>query len=603
MCGIAGIASSTDIVQKLFKSLINLEYRGYDSCGLAVMKGNSIEVRKDIGHVSDVGRRHRFQEMTGTVGLGHTRWATTGVPNRLNAHPHTSCRQDFALIHNGIISNYREIREQLVKKDHQIESDTDTEVLVHLVEDYYGQCNDLETALRQTAKDVSGTFAFAFITTHDPGTIYCARNESPLIVGFGNGENYIGSDYNAILEYTRRVITILDGEYAIINNHSVAVKSIDTGDIVEHEITRLDWDPELSKKGGFPHYMLKEIHEQPNTVEAVLSIDENQIDQLADEISQASNVYLIGVGTTYYVALIAQYYFSQLTGKYIPAISSDEFPYLGELDDKSLVIAFSQSGETYDTLHALRFAKRSHAKTAAVVNVMGSTMTREVDFTILQHSGPEICVLSTKAAFAQILVSIRVAIRYGTKTGVVSDSDGIAHHKLLEEFPDLIRQLLNECKGFVRTLASRYAKIRNWFFIGRGISYAIAMESALKMKEVTYHHAEGLPGGFMKHGTISLIEEGVGSIFFLPTDTTSELYHHTIANVEEIKARKGLVIGFGFGERSPIFDDQIMLDNAPEICGPLLLLIIGQLFAYYSAVALNRNVDKPRSLAKSVTVA
>jgi glutamine---fructose-6-phosphate transaminase (isomerizing) len=603
MCGIAGIASSTDIVQRLFKSLINLEYRGYDSCGLAVVNGDTIEVRKDSGHVSDVGRRHRFQEMSGNVGIGHTRWATTGVPNSVNAHPHTSCNNDFALIHNGIISNYRDIRDRLVKKGHRIESETDTEVLVHLIEDYYDQYTDLERALRCTANDISGTYAIAFITTHDPGTIYCARNESPLIVGYGNGENYIGSDYNAILEYTRRVITILDGEYAIINNHSVAVKSIDTGDIVEHEITRLDWDPDLSKKGGFPHYMLKEIHEQPNTVEAVLGIETDQIDQLADEIIRASNVYLIGVGTTYYVALIAQYYFAHLTGKYIPAISSDEFPNLCEIDKNSLVIAFSQSGETYDTLHALRFAKRAGAKSAAVINVMGSSMIREVDFTILQHSGPEICVLSTKAAFAQILVSIRVAINYGIKTGVLSDSDGEIHNTSLRNFPDLIRQMLNECKGFVHTLASRYTHIRNWFFIGRGISYAVAMESALKMKEVTYHHAEGLPGGFMKHGTISLIEDGVGSIFFLPSDTESELYHHTIANVEEIKARKGLVIGFGFGNRSPIFDDQIMLENAPEIISPLLLMIIGQLFAYYSAVALDRNVDKPRSLAKSVTVA
>ncbi|MBN1354880.1 glutamine--fructose-6-phosphate transaminase (isomerizing) [bacterium] len=603
MCGIAGIAGSENVVPRLYKALLNLEYRGYDSCGIAALKNGEIEIRKDSGPVNEVGRRHRFHEMSGNPGIGHTRWATTGKPSLLNAHPHSSCSGDFALIHNGIISNYRELREKLIRKGHQFKSETDTEVLVHLIEDAYSSHRDLELALRLSAREISGTYAFAFITTHDPHSIYCARNESPLIIGVGSEENYIGSDYNAILEYTRRVITMLDGEYAVVNSHTVAVKNLETGMIVEHEISRLDWDPELSKKGGFPHYMLKEIHEQPATAESVLGIDPKIITGLAEAMQQASRIYLIGVGTTYYVALISQYYFARLTGRYISTISSDEFPYLGEIDDRSLVIAFSQSGETYDTLHALRYAKHRNAKTAAVINVMGSTMLREVDMPILQHSGPEICVLSTKAAMAQILIALRTALHLGHALGFLTDETFTRNCAVMEAFPSQIRRYLNESKGFINTIAARYKHIKNWLYIGRGIYYGIAMESALKMKEVTYHHAEGIPGGFMKHGTISLIEDGIGSIFFLPPDMQSELYHHTIANAEEIKARKGLLIGFGLSERNALFDDQIMLPDMPEFCVPLMLLVTGQLFAYYSAVALNRNVDKPRSLAKSVTVA
>ncbi len=603
MCGITGIVSHSNVTTRLYKSLLNLEYRGYDSCGIAVITPTGIEIRKDKGEVRHVGDRYKFSEMVGNVGIGHTRWATTGVPNQVNAHPHLSCHGDIAVVHNGILNNYRSIREFLQNDGHIIRSETDTEVIAHLIEHFFQKTSDLELSLRQTLELIEGTYALAFITSYAPDLIFAAKKESPLIIGLGDGENYIGSDHNAILEYTRRVISLRDAEYVIMNRNSVTIKKLHSGEIIDHEISWLDWDPELSRKGGYPHFMLKEIHEQPETIKKILQIPSEQILKLAQAIETASRVYLIGVGTTYYVALIAQYYFTRLTHRQIYAISSDEFNYLAQVDPDSLVIAFSQSGETYDTLQALRYAKRNGAMTAAIINVMGSTMVHEVDVSIMQASGPEICVLSTKAASAQIAVALRVAIELGCQSSVLSQSDYQHSIEALNDLPRQIRLMINESKGFINTIATRNAHIKNWLFIGRGVYCGIALESALKMKEVTYRHAEGMPGGFMKHGTIALIEDGVGSIFFLPPKSDKELYEHSMINAEEIRTRKGFLVAFGFDEKSQIFDDQVRLPVADPLTAPLLLMVVGQLFAYYSAVALKRDVDKPRSLAKSVTVA
>ncbi len=603
MCGITGIAGNSNVSSRLYRSLLNLEYRGYDSCGIAVVANGDIHLKKDKGPVQDVGSRYNFKDMDGVTGIGHTRWATTGIPNRQNAHPHLNHSKDFALVHNGIISNYRKLKTDLEGEGIKFHSDTDTEIIVNLIASFYYRLGDLELAMRKTCERLEGTYAFVFITTHDPDTLYAARNESPLMVGLGDGENYIGSDHTAIMEYTRRVIALFDGEYVIVHRNTVVVKKIATGESVEPEVNWLDWDPELSKKGGFPHYMLKEIHEQPGTVETILKIESEMIHELVHAIQSASRVYLLGVGTTYYVALIAQYYFSRLAGRDLRAISADEFKYLAEVDSKTLVIAFSQSGETYDTLHAIRYARGKGARTAAIINVIGSTMVREVDIPIMQCSGPEICVLSTKAAMAQTVLSIRVALELGLKLAAMNSETYNRRAKALSGLPDRIRNIINERKGFINTIARNHASIRNWLFIGRGIYCGIAMEAALKMKEVTYQHAEGIPGGFMKHGTIALIEDGFGSIFFMPTESEKDLYDHTMANVEEIKARKGFVVGLGFGKMSDVFDESLGLPECDPIIAPLLLLVVGQLFAYYSAVALKRNVDRPRSLAKSVTVA
>ncbi len=422
MCGIVGIVSSNRVSPKLVKSLLNLEYRGYDSCGLAVYNDGKIDVRKDKGPVKQVSENLKFNEMIGRIGIGHTRWATTGAVTRENAHPHSSDHGEFALVHNGIISNYRDLRQMLEAKGHQFLSDTDTEVLVHLIAYFYSMTNNMEESIRRMCRELDGTFAFAVISVHDPDQIYAARKESPLIIGVGIGENYIGSDYNAILEYTRNVIPMKDGEYVVINRETIHIRSLASGEKITRDIVTLDWDPELSQKGGYPHFMLKEIHEQPSTVEAALRVDINKIHQICDWILESDRVYLLGVGTTFYVAECAQYYCSKLAGKHLIAVSSDEFEYLAELTDRSLVLAFSQSGETYDTLNAIRHAKKFKARTAAIINVMGSTMVTETDLTIMQQSGPEICVLSTKAAVAQITIALRIGVELGYRNGYQSQT-------------------------------------------------------------------------------------------------------------------------------------------------------------------------------------
>ena len=603
MCGIVGIVSSDQVSSKIVKSLLNLEYRGYDSCGLAIYSDGKIDVRKDIGPVQSVSNKLKFSEMVGTIGIGHTRWATTGTVTEINAHPHTNKDGTFTLVHNGIISNYRDLRRKLESQGYRFISDTDTEVLVHLVDSKFKQLNDVELAIRYMCRELEGTYAFALLTTYEPGKIFAARKESPLIVALGVGENYLGSDYNAILDYTRTVIPIKDGEYVVLNRETVSIKDIYSAEKISRDLVTLDWDPELSQKGGYPHYMLKEIHEQPRTIESALLMDAQVIEDVCQKILSADRVYLIGVGTTYFVAECAQYYFSQNAGKHLIPCSSDEFEHLAELTEKSLVIAFSQSGETYDTLQALRYAKKFNSQTIGVVNVMGSTMVEEVDLAIMQQSGPEICVLSTKTAIAQITISLRLSIELGLMNSFLTGDQYNDKRCALSDISNQARKVIDESKGFVHSLAKQTKNIKNWLFIGRGIYSAVAQEAALKMKEVTYHHAEGVPGGFMKHGTIALIEKEFGSAFFIPPQTSENLYKLTIANAEEIKSRNGFIIGFGFGEPIDIFDHQINLDETNDISAPILLLILGQLFAYYSAVVLKRNVDRPRSLAKSVTVA
>jgi glutamine---fructose-6-phosphate transaminase (isomerizing) len=605
MCGIVGIVSADNVSSRLVKALLNLEYRGYDSCGLAICSNGCIDVRKDKGHVQVVADKLALTEMNGTTGLGHTRWATTGAVTKENAHPFVSNSGNFALVHNGIITNYRNLKNNLISEGYSFCSETDTEVLVHLIDSEYNECLDIEKAIRQMCRKLEGTYAFALISTHKPDRLYAARKDSPLIVGTGVGENFIGSDYNAILDYTRRVIPVKDGEYVVINRETISIKSVLTGEKITRDIVTLDWDPELAQKGGYPHYMLKEIHEQPGTIDSALSIDRTAIQDVCRLIMDADRVYLTGVGTTFYVAQCAQYYFSSFSGKHLVAISSDEFEYLAELTEKSVVIAFSQSGETYDTVNALKAAAKFNSRTVGIINVMGSRMVEIVDIAIMQNSGPEICVLSTKAAISQIVIALRISLELGLVNTFLKSS----RHKHLETFLDNlsnnVRDVIDESKGFLHTLAKKTKHIKNWYFIGRGIYSAIAQESALKMKEVTYHHAEGIPGGFMKHGSIALIEDGFGSVFFLPPKSSGELYKLTITNAEEIKSRNGFIVAFGFEEfekNDDLFDYQINLKKTDDLSSPVLLLVLGQLFAYYSAVVLKRDVDKPRSLAKCVTV-
>ncbi len=603
MCGIAGIVGLTNITDQLFRCVKNLEYRGYDSCGMALITDNKIIIKKNIGTVDKVNKLEHLTEQSSKIGLAHTRWATHGGVTKDNSHPHFGCDRTFAVVHNGIISNYRILKAKLIESGHTFNSETDTEVIPHLLEETYKEEGSVERAIQKTFNQLEGTYAFAFITTHDPENIYCARIDSPLVLGIGSDRIFLASDTNSFIEYTQDIIILNNYEYAIISDDSYTIKDLRSGDRINRETQRISWTPGSTDKGGFPTYMLKEIHEQPVTVKTALNIEQNKIKKLANMINQQEKTYLVGVGTTYYVSLIAQYYFSKLAKKYIPAVASDEFEYLAEVNNKTLFLCSSQSGETYDTLKALRFAKGGGALSASIVNVPGSSISRETDFTIMQGSGPEICVLSTKTALAQITILLRIVIELGKLNGSISPSQYKKHKEHLEEIPDAIQWVLDHRMSVIREVSNSCFHIKNWLFLGRGIYMATAMEAALKMKEVTYLHAEGMAGGFMKHGTISLIDKDTYTLVLVPPEKEKELFKATMNNVEEVKARNGFVVGLHYGKEQSFFDKEIIFDKVPPLIAPLQELIAAQLFAYYSAVSLGRNIDKPRSLAKSVTVA
>lgn len=603
MCGITGIVGKNNISKKLFQCIKNLEYRGYDSCGIAVLTDEKIEMRKNVGTIDEVNRIENLSEPIGSVGIAHTRWATHGKVNKINAHPHISCDGNFALVHNGIISNYRILKKELQIAGHRFISDTDTEVIVHLIEHYYKSEKNVEAALLKSIEKIEGSYAILFISTHEQGKIFWARHESPLILGIGSDCTYVASDINAFVEFTRNAIILDNDEYGIISPDAYSIRNVFTKEDVERDVITIDWDAQMAKKGGYPDFMLKEIHEQPYAVSNVLNIDKEEVRRLARMIRDSNRAYLLGVGTAHYATLFGQYYFSMLADCFVPAITSDEFEHLAKVDENTLVIANSQSGETYDTLKALQFARRKGAKTAAIVNVVGSSMTREVDHVIMQSSGPEIAVNSTKATTAQIVIFIRAAIELAKLTGCRPKHEIDELEDQILMISEMMQKILNLQPGHIKKIADLYAHIKNWLFIGRGIYLAVAREGAHKFKEVTYLHGEAVGGGFMKHGEIALIDEQFGTIFFVPREDTGELYSLTMGNVEEIKSRKGLIIGIHSGGKNAIFDEEIIVPEAPFVITPLLYLVVAQLFAYYMAIKLGRNADKPRNLAKSVTVA
>ena len=603
MCGISGIVDLEPIGTRLFTSIRNLEYRGYDSCGIATLHEGQINARKNIGGVDEVNSTEQLDQMSGTIGIAHTRWATHGGVTQENAHPHLSMRNEFAIAHNGIISNYKRLREQLVQQGFEFRSLTDSEVISNLLENAFYEEQDVEQALQSTLKKLEGTFGLVMISLHDPERIYAAKRESPLMVGLGEGTNYVGSDINAFLEYTRRAWVLEDGEYAVLGRERVIIRKFPSGKVVQKQVLQIEWDLETTKKGDYSHYMIKEIFDEPQTIRQVLKVPDEQIQKLADSLTVATQTYLIGVGTTFYVAQLGQYFFSSLASRFFPVVSSDEFHAVGQVQPGNAVLAVSQSGETYDTKHALVMAKERGAQTAGIVNVMGSSISMMVDQVIMQGSGPEICVVSTKTALAQALILLRTALLAGGKN--IPEKRRNALHQSLLDFPDLVQRVLNEKSGFVRNLANATSHVDHWLYLGCGAYYPVAMESALKMKEVTYCHAEGMPAGFLKHGTLSMVEPRVHSLLFVPPPEDAVLHERTLVAMEEIRTRGGTVVGFYFeGDEAsrPLLNHSVELPPTDPVLAPVLQMIVAQLFAYYVALALNRNIDKPRNLAKSVTV-
>ncbi len=604
MCGISGIVHSENFGRNLLNSIRNLEYRGYDSCGVAVIQNGKIDLRKNIGGIDDVNLKERLDQMQGKIGIAHTRWATHGGVTQENAHPHLSANRKFAVVHNGIISNYQQLRDVMLSEGVCFESLTDTEVFVNLLEKSYTERNDLEQAFLAALQQIEGSFSIVMLSSHDPEHLYCVKKESPLLLGLGEECNYVGSDINAFLEYTRKAIVLDEGEYVILGPNDYQVRNLKTGKELKKNVLHIDWDIETSKKGGFSHYMLKEIFDEPQTVRQAMQIPRQQIFRMAEMFANSSRSYMMGVGTTYYVASISQYYFSDLAGCYYSALSSDEFSVI-DIKKGDMVLAISQSGETYDTKTALVSAKKRGAKTGAIVNVMGSAISMMVDQVIMQGSGPEICVVSTKAALAQTFIMVRVAIELGLIRKKIKQKDYKKFQKEMQEFSEIIEIVLNEQSGFVRNIARDTSHVTNWLFLGCGVYYPVAMESALKMKEVTYQHAEGMPAGFLKHGTLSMVEPALHTLFFVPPPEQKELHKRTLIAMEQVKSRGGTVIAIIFhGDEiaQKLASQSIKLPVVTSLFAPFLQMIIAQMFAYYAALDLGRNIDKPRNLAKSVTV-
>lgn len=605
MCGISGVVGLKDISMALFKSIRNLEYRGYDSCGVALLTRGRLLLKKNVGGVEEVYRKEHVLNYKSNVGIAHTRWATHGLVTRNNTHPFLSCDHTFAVAHNGIISNHQALKADLVRDGHRFSSETDTEVIPHLLEHFFKQEPDVESALRKTLAKLEGSFALALLAVHQPGQIFCAKRESPLMLGIADELKFVGSDFNSFIDYTKNAVIIDDGEYAILSKEGYIVKNLATGEEIPKTILKIEWDSETSRKGGYPHYMLKEIYEQPQTVAKALDVEKDALDEVAEMILQSKTAYLLGVGTSFYVAKFGKYVFSALADEFIPSISSDEYAALMKTSPDSMVLALSQSGETYDTLSALRHAKANGSKTAAIVNVMGSSIARLVDRVILQGSGPEICVVSTKAALSQMVILTLIGLRMALKKKRITQKELKKSTATLKELPEIIHGILNERSGFIHRIAYKYCKVKHWLYLGRGIYYPIALESALKMKEVAYVHAEGMPGGSLKHGTLAMIDESIYSIVFIPPKNDKTLYESTLHSVAEIRARAGFVLGIHFGERGKnedLFSEELILPPVPPLIAPLLEMVIAQLFAYFTATSLKRNIDKPRFLAKSVTV-
>ena len=608
MCGIVGYVGPKQAASFLMEGLGKLEYRGYDSAGIAVFNGKEIVVEKCVGRLASLEKKIEGHIPQGHMGIGHTRWATHGRPSDTNAHPHADCTGDFVVVHNGIVENYLHIKEQLIEKGHKFLSETDTEVVAHLVEEYYQ--GDFVEAVKKVLTEIRGSYSLVFISKHDPDKIICTKQDNPLVIGLGEGENFIASDIPAIIQRTRRTFILSDGEMAVVTIDSVWVTNRQ-GVPVSKKVFEVNWDAEAAEKGGYDHFMLKEIIEQPkafrDTMTARVSRDNNTItfDELKwtrDDVAAIKKIMITACGTAYHAGLVGKYYIEQLARIPVEVDIASEFRYRNPLVDSStLVIVISQSGETSDSLAALKEAKRLGARTLAVTNVVGSSISREADQVIYTWAGPEIAVASTKAYTTQLLIMLMLSL-YLAALRESLPTDRL--QKIVEE----LRSLPQKAETFlsngqsVKTFAELYGFNEDVFFIGRSLDYAVAMEGALKLKEISYIHAEAYAAGELKHGTLALIIEGVPVIALA---TQHDVYEKTLSNIKEVKARDAVVIGLameGDEQIKKYVDHTIFIPATDKYLAPILAVIPLQLLAYYAAVTRGCDVDKPRNLAKSVTV-
>lgn len=601
MCGIFGIVFAErprrPLGEILRRSLERLEYRGYDSAGVAVVD-RGLVVRKDAGKVAEVASRHGFDALQGVAGLAHTRWATHGAPNQINAHPHTDCRGVLAVVHNGIIENYAELREELAKRGHIFRTETDTEVFVHLVEEYKRQGLDTFSAFKKALARIKGAYAIALIDAENPQVVYFARNLSPLIIGVGDGFNIVASDIPTVLDHTRRIIAIKDGEYGYITPTEVYIESDGTPQDAASRIEEIPWSAEMATKGGYPHFMLKEIYEQPESLAStVAGLEPAQLEAVANAVLSARNVYLVGAGTSYHAGLTLAYLLPRLRITAIPIISSEYTIYENLFDRDDVAIAISQSGETIDTIKATRAMREKGVKVVAVTNVVGSTLSRESDAVIYTRAGPEIGVAATKTFTTQVLT---LGALYVTALRLLG-YDVSQHASEMKKVPDLARKTIENTAGTAKDLAKRLRNRPSAYYLGRGAALPVAMEGALKLKEVAYIHAEAYSAGESKHGPIALVEPGFPTLFVFSDPHTRE---KTLSNVAEMKARGALTIGTvpAKSDYAKKLDVAIEVPETGDVFAPIIHVIPLQMLAYFAAVERGYDPDKPRNLAKTVTV-
>ncbi len=605
MCGIVGYIGTKNATEVLISGLSKLEYRGYDSSGVAVHTGSKLEVRKNAGKLSVLQTELEQQSLSGTLGIGHTRWATHGKPNDVNAHPHASEDGSIVIIHNGIIENYLPLKEALISRGHVFKSETDSEVLAHLIEEKYS--GNLEQAVREALSEVRG--AYGIVVTHvNHREIVAARTVSPLVMGVGQNEMFLASDVPALLNYTREVVFLHDGDMVVLNDSSYRIMDLQ-GNPVSREVSHIEWDAEAAEKGGFDTYMLKEIYEQPqalsNTLLGRLQDQTGEVDlELNLDPASFKRISIIACGTAFYAGLVGEYLIEQLARVPVEIDVASEYRYRQPLvSENTLAIVISQSGETIDTLEALREAKKSGAKTLGIINAKGSSMTREVDDTLYIHAGPEIGVASTKAYTSMVSAMLMLALWLGRARGTLDASTGTELLRSARELPRLVEEALSESRvANIKRVAEKYKDARDYLFLGRGVNSPTAYEGALKLKEISYIHAEAYAAGEMKHGPIALIDEKL-PVVVIATD--SVLLEKTISNIQEVRARGGKVIAVvsdGDTEASRHADDVIIVPKAHEMVSPVVNAVAMQLLAYFTATALGKDVDKPRNLAKSVTV-
>lgn len=607
MCGIVGYIGTKQAQNVLLEGLEKLEYRGYDSAGVAIYDGEAIEVKKTKGRLADLAGQLDQKALRGQIGIGHTRWATHGKPSNANSHPHTDVKEQFAVVHNGIIENYIELKEELIAKGHVFTSETDTEVIAKLLADVYD--GDLLSTVKKAVARLEGAYALGIISNYEPDKLIAVRLASPLVVGLGEGENFIASDIPAILKHTRDVYILEDGEIAVLDANGVQLLTVD-GTPIERDVLQVTWDMATAEKGGYDHFMLKEIYEQPKAIRDTLAgrikdgrVDLSQeISLTAESVKQINKIHFVACGTAYHAGMVGKTVLEQLTRIPVEIDVASEYRYRDPIiDEKTLVVVVSQSGETADTLAALREAKKHGARVLAITNVVGSSVAREADDVIITWAGPEIAVASTKAYTSQLIAIYLLGMYVAQllETSAVASFDELL--AALQSLPEKTEEVLSQADT-VAAFAKSIVHNNHLFFLGRGLDYAVALEGSLKLKEISYIHSEAYAAGELKHGTLALIEEGIPVIALA---TQQAVFDKMVSNIQEVKARGAHVLGLApvaDTELEKSVDEVMTIPEIHDLFAPVLAVVPLQLLAYYACVERGYDVDKPRNLAKSVTV-